>query len=315
MQLCRICAWGLSITALATLASAQGSSEAPKFKDDPKAHAAYDQMVKAMRKANSLSWQSEYSNTFGGQPSGKASYKVWLQKPNYARIEASDPNQKGARGILVLDGKNMWKWWPNGKLQYPFEMKGSRAEFFKAHSKTFYGHHPVSGVGRHSLGHEIGELGTAISMSILDASTFHGYTDSLQRFIDGVRFIEPKTVGGEKCKGIEISIMKGQRSWYIWLSPKDGLPRSIRQIVRVSKELIMDETWSNVAINKPIKKDLFAWKPPKGWVAWKMPEIEEGLLTAGTEAPDFELTSIDGTKIKLSDFKGNIVWLNFWRCG
>ena len=94
-------------------------------------------MVKAMRKANSLSWQSEYSNTFGGQPSGKASYKVWLQKPNYARIEASDPNQKGARGILVLDGKNMWKWWPNGKLQYPFEMKGSRAEFFKGAFEDF----------------------------------------------------------------------------------------------------------------------------------------------------------------------------------
>lgn len=272
-------------------------------------------MVKAMRKAKSLSWEAAYSGTFGGQPMGKATYKAWLARPNYARIEASDPSQKGVRGVLVLDGKNMWKYWPNGKPRYPFEMKGERAAVYEKNAKTFYGWHSVSGVGRHSLGHEIGELGTSISMSILDPSTFHGYTDSLQPYVDGVRFVEAKTVNGEKCNGIEVSIMKGQRSWLIWLSPKDGLPRSIRQIVRVSRELVMDETWSNVKVNKPIKKDLFAWTAPQGWVRWKMPEIEEGLLKAGTAAPDFELTSLDGKPIKLSDFKGKIVWLNFWRCG
>ena len=32
----------------------------------------------------------------------------------------------------------------------------------------------------------------------------------------------------------------------------------------------------------------------------------------GKPAPDFELTMIDGTKARLSDFKGRPVWINFW---
>jgi peroxiredoxin len=32
----------------------------------------------------------------------------------------------------------------------------------------------------------------------------------------------------------------------------------------------------------------------------------------GKPAPDFELTMIDGTKARLSDFKGKPVWINFW---
>lgn len=32
----------------------------------------------------------------------------------------------------------------------------------------------------------------------------------------------------------------------------------------------------------------------------------------GKPAPDFELTMIDGTKARLSDFNGRPVWINFW---
>lgn len=32
----------------------------------------------------------------------------------------------------------------------------------------------------------------------------------------------------------------------------------------------------------------------------------------GAQAPDFELVSLDGSKVKLSDFKGKAVVLNFW---
>jgi peroxiredoxin len=32
----------------------------------------------------------------------------------------------------------------------------------------------------------------------------------------------------------------------------------------------------------------------------------------GKPAPDFELTMIDGTKARLSDYKGKPVWINFW---
>jgi cytochrome oxidase Cu insertion factor (SCO1/SenC/PrrC family) len=35
-------------------------------------------------------------------------------------------------------------------------------------------------------------------------------------------------------------------------------------------------------------------------------------LEAGTEAPEFTLPDVDGERVSLSDFDGQVVLLNFW---
>ncbi len=40
-------------------------------------------------------------------------------------------------------------------------------------------------------------------MTILDPSTFHGYTDSMQPYIDGVKSLPDEKVEDEDCDGIE----------------------------------------------------------------------------------------------------------------
>jgi hypothetical protein len=122
-------------------------------------------------------------------------------------------------------------------------------------------------------------------------------------------------VGSEDCDKIEVSIMKGQRSWYLWLSKRDHLPRKLRQIVRVSHEIVIEEQWSSVTLNAEMAATMFAWKPPAGWKQWKLPEPKERLLKPGVQAPDFDLASADGKRIKLSDYRGQIVWLYVWRAG
>ena len=39
------------------------------------------------------------------------------------------------------------------------------------------------------------------------------------------------------------------------------------------------------------------------------------MLKPGTEAPDFELLSVNGGNIKLSDYRGKVIWLYIWQCG
>jgi peroxiredoxin len=46
-----------------------------------------------------------------------------------------------------------------------------------------------------------------------------------------------------------------------------------------------------------------------------MPEPEQRLLKPGVQAPDFDLASVDGKRIKLSDYRGQVVWLYVWRAG
>jgi len=71
------------------------------IQDDPAAHALYTQMVEAMRKATTLSWVSDYRLEAKGNTFGHATYKIWLKKPNFVRLEAMPAGSNETSGILV----------------------------------------------------------------------------------------------------------------------------------------------------------------------------------------------------------------------
>jgi outer membrane lipoprotein-sorting protein len=283
------------------------------FQDDPAAHQLYREMIEAMDQATTLSWTGENRWKYQGRSLTTGTYRIWLKKPNYARVEMTRTGQKEPSGILVGDGDYFWIYWPQGKFRYGWERSGKYAEEYEKYQKKFFMKIRTP-MGRHSIGHEVfGNLGL---MTIIDPSTFHGYTDSLQAYIDGVKSLGTNKIGGELCDGIEVSIMKHQQSWELWLTRKDQLPRKLTQVLRVlDQEAVWDESWSDVAVDAEISNDRFAWSPPKDWREWKMPDIEESLLKPGTVAPEFELAALNGGKLKLSSFRGQIVWLNKWRCG
>ncbi len=296
------------------LAAETNTPAAKPFRDEPAAHKLYSQMVDAMRQATTLSWVCDYRWEARGKTLGHATYRIWLKKPNYARMEATAVDDAERSGILVGDGDYFWTYWPNEKPRYGWEWKGKYAEEYEKHRRTFYMKERTP-VGRHSISHSAGKLGAGICMTIIDPSTFHGYTDSLQPYLDGIRAVGVEQAGGETCDVIEVSFMKYQRSWKLWLSRTNHLPRKLAETVRVSYPITSEESWSEVTVNAEIPNARFVWSPPADWKQWRMPDIEEGLLKPSTVAPDFELSSAAGGKLKLSNFRGQIVWLNKWRCG
>ncbi len=300
--------YGYTQQSEANEASSEKKSPEMEFKDEPAARALYEKMIETLRNAESLSYTSNYVGQARGEEIGRSSYTIWLKKPNYFRMETTHANgRKG--GTLVGDGNDLWIFWSGDRPHFSSE----ESESYEKTRSNVYMTEPTP-LAKHSIGHKDSLLGTNLMM-VFDPSTFHGYTDSLQRYIDGVTGIGTEKIGDQDCDVIEVSIMKGQRIWQFWLSREDHLPRKLRQVVHVSYDIIMNEQWSEVTLNADIPTEKFVWTPPEGWQQWRLPSPEERLLKPGQDAPDFELLAADGTKIKLSDHRGKIVWLYIWRAG
>ncbi|MHC4713931.1 MAG: DUF2092 domain-containing protein, partial [Planctomycetota bacterium] len=289
------------------------SSPAAPVRDEGGARALYEGMIAAYRAADSLSYEGKYSwGRADRRYRRPCTYTIRLRKPNHVRMEAYVDGV--VTGVLIGDGETFWTYWPNGRPQYGWENEGERAEAYERTKMTSYVRHPAP-PGRHSIGHEADKLGAGIAMLIFDPSTFHGYTDSLQPYLDGVRSGGVEKVGEEECDVIDLSYMKGQRVWRLWISKADHLPRRLHEWLHVSNEWFGSEEWSNLTLNTEIPDDKFAWTPPEGWAEHRFPAIEEGLLKRGTPAPDFELVTSDGRRFRLSDHRGKVVWLYVWRAG
>jgi outer membrane lipoprotein-sorting protein/peroxiredoxin len=274
---------------------------------DVSALVIYRAMHSALRGARSLSYESEYVWVTEETEIGRSTYRLWLKKPNYARLESR--SRDGARsGILILDGRRMWIYWPNGR-PYIYESDSTANARHDMHSYI----QKDAAKGSHSIARETSVLGTGMSMTILDPSIFHGSPDLMDALLERVENAGSGDVDGEVCDVIEATYMNGQRSRTFWISRRDHLPRKLEETVHVKRDITVREHWRAVAVNGAIPNEMFSWKPPAGWTEYRMRQLEDGLLKPGSEAPDFDLSFLDGTRFRLSEHRGEVVWLSFWR--
>jgi outer membrane lipoprotein-sorting protein len=297
----------LGLFFFAAVAVAQG--EATDFKSDAKAEAIYKKLLRTLREAETLSYESEYRGFYEGRETQRAKYKAWLKEPNHFRVEAT--SARGQGGTLVGDGYHMWIYWTGRRPRWNQEHYGR----WEDSSKDVYMRRVTPPAG-HSIAHQTGLLGANMGMAILNPSRFHGAANSMDRYFDGVRLLGEKNIDGQACIGIEVSFMSHQRSKIYWLAKRDHLPRRLKQIVRVGRgDLVSTESWSNIRLNEPIADDRFRWAPPEGWRQWRRPPTSAGLLKRGAKAPAFDAKLLSGKQTRLSDYRGKIVWLVFWRVG
>ena len=277
-------------------------------KDQPEARALYKKMIESMRKAKTLSYESNFQEEFGGDKQKPCSYRVWMKKPNFFRVETSDENNR-KWGILIGDGRYAWSYWPNGRPWFSGEDHGA----YEKSRSNVYMKEPAS-PGKYSIAYSKVQK-KSNCFPIVNPSVFQGINGSLESVIDWMQGRGVEKVGDEDCSVIEVSYADHQRSQYFWISRRDGLPRKLEEVVRGSKDNSKREVWSKVTLNAEMPMAKFRWTPPEDWKQWHPPTAEDKLLKPGRQAPDFELLSVDGSKIKLSDYRGKVVWLTFWRVG
>jgi len=278
------------------------------FEDEPAARRLYEKMIETMRKAQTLSYKSTHRDVSDGEEYGRSSYTIWMKKPNLFYAEAINEDNK-SKGILVGDGQYAWNFWPDGRPSF----RGEDYDAYKKSRFNVYMKDPAP-PGKYSIGYAV-VFKKSNCFPILNPSIFQGINDSLEPIMDWVQDRGVEKVGDEDCNVIEISYGNHQRSQYFWISIRDNLPRKLKDVIRANKEIITHEVWSEVTLNAEISTEKFAWTPPENWRQWRPPGPEDKLLKPGQNAPDFELLSADGGKIKLSDYRGKIVWLYIWRSG
>ena len=274
-------------------------------KDEPEARVLYDKMIETLQKVENLSYKCRCS-----APDGRVcTYIIQLKKSNAFRVDVTnDPSLK--TNTLVGNGDWLWIYWQGVR---PYLIVDDADSYEKTRSDVYI--KKTNPAGKDSITREIDRLGIIWNGLILDPSIFHGYEDSFEPYIDGVRSRGPYYYRGEECDIIEVSYMNAQRTRYYWICKKDHLPRQIKEINRLAENHVRVEEWSDIKSKTTIAQHKVTWSAPEGWRQWNVPGPDDVLLKNGQKAPDFDLPSANGNRIKLSDYRGKIVWLCMWECG
>ncbi len=267
----------------------------------------FNKMYQTFESLNSIYYEMDLKDIFSGKFQKESHFKIWLKKPNFVKIEHYSKDK--LRTVLICDGEYIWIYWPNEKRpMFPGETK---EEYEKTALKSYKKLDAPQ--GRYSLFHIMAQNG--MGLVIFNPSIFFGLRLSFENYLNNVGFEGKEKVNGKDCYVIKAIYMDGQRERIYWVSTKDFIIRKAKEIIKTEKNNEIYENWSNIKINVDFDNNLFMWKPPEGWVEIKSVELEKNKLEPGEIAPEFEAKLLNAKEFKLSDYKGKVIWLCFWRIG
>lgn len=210
---------------------------------------------------------------------------VRLMKPNFAMIAYND-SANAAPVHIASDGQTLWRYPDAGKSEYRSEAadpagKGVVGWLDGLPVQSFFGLEQAlkdGGINPAALKYAGTRTWNGQSFQVLQ----HDFAQ------DGKRYSAWLYVGKDNL------IHRHVGTFYI---PRpDGTPQTFEVALR------------NIKINVPMRAAQFAYAPPKG----AKQIVDKPLLASGTVAPDFVVETKNGDPLRLSDFRGKVVVLDFW---
>ena len=133
------------------------------------------------------------------------------------------------------------------------------------------------------------------------------YESSATETVDGV--LCQKVLVHSKTTGDHATDIK--TTWFI--GPDNLVHRKNLAVDYGTLSYTSDATVRNIKIDEPVADSatLFAYTPPAG-VTLFVPKPQPVLLANGVAAPEISAVDSTGATVKLSDFKGKVVVVDFW---
>lgn len=205
---------------------------------------------------------------------------VTLRRPNLARVERE---MKGVdMGLVVFDGETGWLSIPSAKQYLKMPVGPGPALFGMAGPLPllFYG----------------GDVGAALGNEAELA-------------------VERRTREGTEFDVVIAKVASPEAEFRFWLDAGRALRRyEVRHTGKgTGTAFDLDIAYGAVERDPEIADDTFTFTPPEGATEVRPGGFDESaLVEAGRPAPAFEAADLEGRPVKLADFRGKTVVLNFW---
>lgn len=138
-----------------------------------------------------------------------------------------------------------------------------------------------------------------------------------ERLVDGLQLDRSETVGGVRCDVVSLTRREPgvQRQWTerTWIDSA-GL---IRKQMATSGDRTITYELLSVRVDDPIRPQSFAYQPPKGYQPSQPDGPQEYSANERGKLIDFAVQDLAGQPVRVSDYLGKVVVLDFWAtwCG
>lgn len=241
----------------------------------------------------------------------KAFYKSDQERDDTATIIKADVLFKKLSGVSVVQSKIEGQWLSPDTVFFANYYDGDKEITVSPRNKQ------VKVFNRPAMleGNIMGQL---VDTILLSEEPFDGTLERMSDF----KMQESKMIGGEPCYVFTLYFSDNEyltdisTTWYI--SKNNYLPRKyVKQAKFNGKKDIRTIQFKDLIVNPKLPDSLFVLSPfPEGYeIEWpedRAKEKKPKLLKPGIEAPDWMLKTTDSTKVSLSDYRGQIVIIDFW---